>query len=59
MMFDSEGKPWNPERSAWAIQPGKDNIFYATGICRSCGDLVDKAGKHNSLRNSCPGVIRK
>lgn len=64
MMYDSEGKPWNPVLSNWAQElqdkiQKRDNIFHATSICQGCGDMIDKAGKHSSLRNSCPGVFRK
>lgn len=64
-MKDFEGNEWNPVLSDWA-QKLKDEIsgtqygvFHTTGICPGCGDMINKIGKHNSVFNSCPGVITK
>lgn len=64
-MRDSQGKPWNPHLSEWArdiqdeIRGKKSGVFYATGICPGCGDMIDRQGLHGSTRNTCPGVTRK
>ena len=63
-MKDSQGKPWNPVLSEWAqnvlneIRGTQSGVFYATGICPGCGDMIDKSGKHSNIRNSCRGVVR-
>jgi len=64
-MKDSEGNPWNPILSEWAesirdeISGTQSGVFYAHAVCQGCGDMIDKSGKHSSVRNSCPGVVRR
>lgn len=63
--YVSNSKPWNPILSEWAqnirdeIRGTQSGVFYAAGICQGCGDMVDKTGKHSSIRNSCRGLVIK